>query len=212
MSHPRQHLGRRVRRSAHVGRRRALEPVGGGPTIPRRTARGCPSAHVAVGAVYQLVQALCPGIVGTDRCGVGCRQPHLRFPPRRARRGAPGRMPDSRGRRQPVRGAGGHLRGGIVGCRARSRARHPLRGKRLQRHRRAARFRRLWWKPSRSSSRRRSPAMHSATTSITISSTPPARNGPERTRWSPTGSCAGTSSASDRPGCPRSSGRVVSAG
>ncbi len=148
----------------------------------------CPPAHLALGAVRQLVQALRPGIVGTDRRGVGRRQPYLWLPPRRARRRPPGRVPDPRCRRQPLPGAGGHLGGGPVGRRARPRAAaRPSRATPTTPPTCPA-CRRPWSKPSRSSRRRPSPDTHSARTSITTFSTPPARNGPEPTRWSPTGS------------------------
>ncbi len=85
-----------------------------------------------VRAVRELVQALPAGLVGADRDRVEPGQPHVRVPHgRRARRRA-GRMPDPRGRREPVPRVRGDDRGRSVGDREQGRAAADVRRQRLR--------------------------------------------------------------------------------
>ena len=76
----------------------------------------------------QLVQTLRPRIVGAHRGGMGCRQPHMRLPPRRPRRGQESGVPDSGRRRQSLPGPVRDLRRGPLGRRPRLELPPPFEG------------------------------------------------------------------------------------
>ena len=103
-------------------------------------------------------------------------------------RGPARRVPHPRRRRQPLPGPGRHLRRRAVGGGARPRAASALRGQRLRRHRRGPGAD----DPGRGHRRARvvvgGACTPSVTTSTTICSTRPARNGRGPTGPSPTGS------------------------
>ena len=73
----------------------------------------------------QLLPALCPRLVGTDRGGVGRGQPHLRIPDGGKWCRSPGGEPHARRRREPLPGPGRHHCRRAVGDRARA---HPRAG------------------------------------------------------------------------------------
>ena len=89
----------------------------------------------------QLVQALSARVVGADRAGVGSRQPDVRVPRRRPRRGLPGGIPPAGRRREPLPRVRGDDRRGPARHRARPRSGRAVRRERLRRRRPRARAR-----------------------------------------------------------------------
>ena len=82
------------------------------PAVPRRPDRVRARARALLRAERQLVQAVRGRLVGADDARVGARQPHVRVPDRRLRRGDARRVADPRRRRQSVPRVRGDDRGG----------------------------------------------------------------------------------------------------
>ena len=189
--HPRQRLGRRVRCSAHVGRRRAVATL--------RGRAGNSSPGLLVGA-RQLTWLWAPYVNSYKRYvpgswaptaavwGVDNRTCGFRLVGHGEGRRVECRIPGADV--NPYLALAGIFAAGLWGVEHGLELATALRGKRLRRHRRAAGADH----PGGGHRRARVVAdrapTHSATTSITISSTPPVRSGPGRTRPSPTGSCS----------------------
>ena len=91
--------------------------------LHRRTARRHARADAVLRPARELLQALRPRLVRPDRGRLGQRQPDLLDARGRPRRGAAGREPAARRRRQPVPGAGGDDRRRPERGRLRARAR-----------------------------------------------------------------------------------------